>query len=99
MEFEFEDSELERLATDPLFDMGLERGVVKAFRMALQAIDAAPDERIFAARPGWRYEKLKGDLKGRCSIRLNKQWRLQFSLRKDDREKVVVIISIVDYHH
>ena len=98
MEIEFEDDELQRLATDKSFDMALDRGVVKAFRMAIQAIDAAQDERIFAVRPGWRYEKLKGDLRGRCSIRLNKQWRLLFSLKANEKKKVVVVISIVDYH-
>ena len=98
MECEFEDSQLERLASDQSFDMGFERGVVKAFRMAIQAIYAATDERLFPARPGWRFEKLKGDLKGRCSIRLNKQWRLLFSLKASENKKVVVVISIVDYH-
>jgi toxin HigB-1 len=98
MQFEFEDDELRRLATDKSFDMGLEYSVVKAFRMAVQAIDAAPDERLFSARPGWRYEKLKGDLKGRYSIRLNKQWRLLFRYERRANDKLVVIISIVDYH-
>jgi len=98
MEIEFEDDDLVHLATDRGFDMSLDRGVVKAFRMALQAIDAASDERIFPARPGWRYEKLKGDLRGLCSIRLNKQWRLLFSIKSNEKKKVVVVVSIVDYH-
>lgn len=98
MKIVFEDPDLERLATDLHFTKGLERGVVKSFRMALQIIIAAPDERIFYARPGWKFEKLKGDLRGKCSIRLNKQWRLLFLLQKQEGDKTVVIVSIVDYH-
>ena len=98
MKIEFENAELERLATDVHYAMGLDAGVVKKFRMAMQAIAAAEDERIFQTRPGWNFEKLKGDLRGKCSIRLNKQWRLLFRFEKREDSKVVVIISIVDYH-
>jgi proteic killer suppression protein len=98
MEIDFQDDDLRRLATDPAFDMGLDRGVVKAYRMAIQAICAAVDERIFAVRPGWRYEKLKGDLRGKYSIRLNGQWRLLMNFRTGERGKIVVVISVVDYH-
>lgn len=98
MHIEFENKSVERLATDPSFDMGLDRSVVKAFRMAIQAICAATDERIFSARPGWRFEKLKGNLQGKCSIRLNKQWRLLFNIKSSEVDKIVVVISIVDYH-
>lgn len=98
MRFEFEDDDLKRLASELAFDMGLDRGIVKAFRMAVQAIDAGLDERLFRARPGWRFEKLSGNLRDVCSIRLNNQWRLLFRFRVDDKQKVVVIMSISDYH-
>lgn len=98
MEVEFEDDDLRRMAYDPSFDMGLERGVVKAFRMRIQVIDAATDEREFYALVSWRFEKLKGDLAGKYSIRLNKQWRLLVRLDKRDSGKVVVVITICDYH-
>lgn len=98
MEVEFEDDNLRRLAYDPSFDMGLDRGVVKAFRMRVQVIGAAEDERVFYKLVSWHFEKLKGDLAGKHSIRLNKQWRLLVRIEKRDSGKVVVIISICDYH-
>ena len=98
MEVEFEDERLERLACDVSFDMGLDRGVVRAFRMRVQYMAASPDERGFASLNGWRFEKLKGDLAGMYSIRLNKQWRLIVKLEKREKGKVVVVVSICDYH-
>ena len=98
MEMEFDDENLRRLVSDPSFDMGLDRGVVKAFRMRVQVIDAAPDERAFYGLASWHFEKLKGDLAGKYSIRLNKQWRLLVKLEKRDSGKVVVVLSICDYH-
>ena len=98
MEVEFEDEDLRRLACDPLFDMGLHRNIVKAYRMRVQLIAAALDERAFYALISWHFEKLKGDLAGKYSIRLNKQWRLLIRLEKRQSDKTVVIISICDYH-
>ena len=98
MDVDFEDEDLRRLAYDPSFDMGLDRGIVKAFRMRIQAINAAVDERTFYALTSWHFEKLKGDLAGTFSIRLNKQWRLLIRLDKRDSGKTVAVISICDYH-
>ena len=98
MDLEFEDDDLERLATDPTFDMGLQRGIVKAFRMRVQLIAAAIDERAFYALPSWHFEKLKGDLAGKHSIRLNDQWRMLIRLERRESGKTVVVISICDYH-
>lgn len=44
------------------------------------------------------YEKLKGDRDGQRSMRLNDQWRLILRLQEDDAGKLVVIVSIADYH-
>lgn len=98
MYVEFEDEDLRRLAYDPLYDMGLPRGIVKSFRMRIQLIEAAIDERTFYALPSWHFEKLKGDLAGKYSIRLNNQWRLVIKLDKRESGKTVVVISICDYH-
>lgn len=98
MDVKFEDEDLRRLACDPLFDMGLHRNIVKAFRMRVQLITAALDERAFYALTSWHFEKLRGDLAGKYSIRLNKQWRLLIRLEKRQSDKTVVIISICDYH-
>ena len=44
--------------------------------------------------PANRLERLKGDRKGRYSIRVNDQWRICFSFEGGDAHEV----EIVDYH-
>ena len=94
----FEDPSLERREVDPKYTAGLDAALVKAFRKRLQFIRAALDERAFYAMKSLHYEKLKGDLAGQRSMRLNDQWRLILRLEEDDTGKLVVIVSIADYH-
>ncbi|MBI3706792.1 MAG: type II toxin-antitoxin system RelE/ParE family toxin, partial [Proteobacteria bacterium] len=47
-----------------------------------------------AARPGNRLEALKGNRKGRYSIRINDQWRVCREFHDSNAENV----EIVDYH-
>lgn len=44
--------------------------------------------------PGNRFEKLKGDLKDYCSIRINDQWRIVFRFNKGNAYEV----KVEDYH-
>ena len=44
----------------------------------LQMIDDATTDQDLRTPPSNRFEKLRGDLAGRHSIRVNKQWRLVF---------------------
>lgn len=98
MEIEYADERLRRLATDVGFDGGYDRSIVKAYRMRIQLIDAAIDERAFREMRSLHFEKLKGDMDGLYSMRLNDQWRLILKLRKEATGKLVVVISIMDYH-
>ena len=98
MDVRFEDPSLEKLEVDPKYTAGLDAALVKAFRKRLQVIRAALDERAFYAMKSLHYEKLKGDLAGQRSMRLNDQWRLILRLEEDDTGKLVVIVSIADYH-
>ncbi|NLT69513.1 MAG: plasmid maintenance system killer family protein [Verrucomicrobiaceae bacterium] len=47
-----------------------------------------------AITPSNQLESLRGGLRGFCSIRINRQWRVVFEWTGSDAEKV----SIVDYH-
>ncbi len=56
-------------------------------------------------RPTWLYpikslhfEKLSGDREGQRSIRLNKQFRLVFTIHKTGDGSLAWIIEGVDYH-
>jgi toxin HigB-1 len=98
MDFEFRNETLKLLATDKNFTAGFSPAVVLQFRKLMQAIEAAPDERVFYAMKSLHYEKLKGDRTGQSSMRLNGRWRLVVQLVKKPSGKMVAIIEIVDYH-
>ena len=49
-----------------------------ALRRKLDTIHVANEEKDLRVPPGNRFEHLKGKLKDRCSIRVNRQYRLIF---------------------
>lgn len=98
MEVEFADKDLDRLEIDPDFNNGLAANIVRAYRKVMQVIRAASDERDFSALKSLRYEKLLGKRSHQRSMRLNKQWRLILVIKTSDSGKLVVVVSIEDYH-
>jgi proteic killer suppression protein len=60
----------------------------------LDMLNAARQLGDLRAPPGNRLEALKGDLKGKHSIRVNQQWRIVFRWEAGDAHHV----EIVDYH-
>ena len=94
----FRDRHLLRLATEPAYRAGFSRDLVSRFRRLMQYIVDAPDERAFYARKALHYEKLKGARSHQRSMRINDQWRLIVELMADPGGKVVVVVSIEDYH-
>jgi len=98
MDVKFEDALLRRLEADATYTGEFDAAIVKAFRKRMQLIRAAADERAFYAMKSLHYEKLKGDREGQHSMRLNDQWRLILRVDQDESGKLVVIISIIDYH-
>jgi len=63
-------------------------------RSKLLIINAAATESDLNIPPGNRFEKLKGDKKGWCSIRINDQWRVIFKWAEGNAREV----TITDYH-
>ena len=98
MEIEFKDKSLDSLETDPAFDAGFSVAVVRAYRKRIAFIRQALDERDLYAMKSLHFEKLKGARAGQSSIRLNKQWRLILEFKVEQQEKLVLVISIEDYH-
>ncbi len=98
MEVIIEDDSLKKLDEDSAYDAGFDRSIVRSYRMRLQFIRASEDERAFYNMKSLHYEKLKGDLEGFYSMRLNKQWRLIIKYKKGESGKLVVVVSIIDYH-
>lgn len=98
MEVRFEDHRLDRLETDPDFTAGYDQGIVRAFRLRIQMIRAAPDDRTFYELKSLHFEKLKGERSHQHSMRLNKQWRLILEFDGAGSAKVVCVVAIEDYH-
>jgi proteic killer suppression protein len=98
MEVEFADEWLDRLETDPGFNAGFAREIVRAYRMRMQMIRAALDERSFYALKSLHFEKLKGHRDHQRSMRLNDQWRLILEIKPSNPKNMIVVINIEDYH-
>lgn len=60
----------------------------------LLMLDAAINLQDLKVPPGNRLEKLKGDRKGRYSVRINDRWRICFNWKDNNAHDV----EIVDYH-
>lgn len=60
----------------------------------LDILEAAQELDDLKVPPGNRLEKLKGNLKGKYSIRINDQWRIAFAWHGGHVEEV----EIIDYH-
>ena len=68
--------------------------VQQAARRKLKFIDAATTLDALRVPPGNRLEALRGERKGRHSIRINEQWRICFRWEADG----AALVEIVDYH-
>ena len=98
MNVRFADDKLDRLETELRYNAGFSPAVVKAFRMRMQQIRAAVDERDLRSQKSLHFEKLEGTRQHQHSMRLNKQYRLIVELEGRSHRKVVAIIGIEDYH-
>jgi toxin HigB-1 len=98
MRVEFEDSDLDRLETDASFTMGHSAAIVRAYRLRMQTLRSAKDERDLYAFKSLRFEKLKGQRQHQRSIRLNDQFRLILELHGSGAERCVLVVAIEDYH-
>lgn len=71
-------------------------GIERPARLKLDRLEAAVALRDLAVLPGNRFEMLKGNRSGQCSIRINDQWRICFDWR--DGASGPSNVEIVDYH-
>lgn len=100
MRFVFAGKKLQALYTDETGAARYATEAVNAFFEKMAVIQAASDESDLRALKSLHFEKLKGtrghhDVR---SIRLNKQYRLTFTIETDDQGKFLRILDIEDYH-
>jgi proteic killer suppression protein len=70
------------------------QGIARRAKRKLEAINAASGIGDLAVPPSNHLEKLRGDLEGFYSVRINDQWRVVFRWSDGDASEV----RIVDYH-
>ena len=70
------------------------QSIMEQAERRLQVLDSATCIEDLMNLPSNRFESLGGNLSGRQSIRINKQWRICFEWREDGPYNV----EIVDYH-
>ena len=70
------------------------QGLGRRAKRKLEAINAASRLSDLAVPQSNRLERLRGDLRGFYSIRINEQWRVIFRWRDGEPHEV----RIVDYH-
>ena len=77
MEIDFRDKSLALVETDRAAETRLPVSVINSMRQKLVVLRAAPDERTLRNWKSLHYEKMEGEER---SIRLNKQFRLIFTI-------------------
>ena len=89
----FSDPEAERIFVQQR-SKKLPGEIQKRALVKLLMLDASENENDLLIPPSNRFEHLKGNLKGYCSIRINDQWRIVFRYKNGD----VFEVRIADYH-
>jgi proteic killer suppression protein len=97
MQIKFNDSYLEKLYSNqpvkgkPIFSAE----VVKQFKKLILKIVDADNTLELRQQKGLHFEALKGNKKGLYSIRVNKQYRLEFTIEND----VITLLEIILIEH
>jgi toxin HigB-1 len=61
--------------------------VVKKFNQTIDTLKLLENEQKFYQFKGWHTEKLSGNRKGQYSIRMNKQYRLVYEIKKREEQQ------------
>jgi len=100
MRFTFRSKKLQRLYTDEMGSTRYPPEVVDAFFDKMAIIAAARHENDLRALKSLHFEKLKGERgnHGHYSLRLNKPYRLTYTLETDEQGKLLCVLDIEDCH-
>ena len=97
MVIEFQDARVALVETNRAAESRYPIEVINSLRQKLVVIRAAPDERTLRNWRSLHYEMLErpGDQR---SIRINKQWRLVFTIDTKSRPNRITVLGVEDYH-
>jgi toxin HigB-1 len=97
MEVFFKNKALERIA-DGWVDPQRSIAICTSLQRKVLMLKAAPDERTLRNWRSLHFERLKGDLDGLHSIRLNDQYRLVFEISTGNVGPKITVVDVMDYH-
>ena len=70
--------------------------VIERYRRCINALMTAPGVESLYQSGSLRYEVLKGDKAGISSIRVNLQYRIEFTVHDEGIEPVLTVCSIIE---
>ena len=70
--------------------------IVKTYRRRIETLEAVDSPEKLYQFNALNFEALVGNKKGRFSIRVNNQYRIEFTLNTECEEPLVVICNIVE---
>jgi proteic killer suppression protein len=93
----FRQSVLRDFYVDDRRSKGIPAPITDRLFRKLQLIDDASSGRDLRSPPGNRFERLVGKMKGWCSIRVNRQWRLIFKWDEEYGEASQIYLDPHEY--
>lgn len=70
--------------------------IIKRYKLRIEALESADGIEDLFRINSFHYEVLKGDKKGISSIRVNDQYRIEFTTHKMESETVVTVCNILE---
>lgn len=70
--------------------------VVRGFQKCIKTMTLVSDIAALSRINSLNYEELKGDKKGISSVRVNLQYRIEFTVNTSSEEPIVTICNILD---
>jgi Plasmid maintenance system killer protein len=70
--------------------------VIKRYKLRIETLENAADIEDLYQINSLRFEVMKGDKKGISSIRVNDQYRIEFTTNKVESETIITICNILE---
>lgn len=70
--------------------------VIKGYQKAVASLKRAINVEMLYRLSSLNYEVLKGDKKGISSVRINRQYRLEFTVRDVVNEQIITVCRLLD---
>ncbi len=70
--------------------------VVRGYQKAVASLKRAINVEMLYRLNSLNYEVLKGNKKGISSVRINRQYRLEFTVREVENEQIITVCRLLD---